>query len=984
MRRRLPTCPPRIRGGETTMLDRGRQRRGLGPWPSEGCLHARSCTLRCQRTARSAASRAHRTAPRTPAAAAEPSSGVSLEESNRSSPARSIRTPCSRMRPGGADGTPPTLAAEPISLMLTDADGVVLNRMCDERTLLRQLDDVHLAPGFSYSERRRGTNGWGWRSPTGPGHAGTSRGALRAQPLCLHLRRRTCARPIHRTPRGSINLTTWSRASSDLLVALAQSAAGNTAALMARSLGRQPRPTGHGAVFRVESFGSSPAAARSSRCLRRGRAAVAAAAGRRSRRRGGRRAGLGTSDVGGAGCCRNLGNDAHRGRSSLIARCRGVAVVVRLRVAEAVHDVGRGRRRRPPGMGRRTGAPHRRARHRPHHRDPGRGDCRTVRRHPCTAGATRRRHRRRAGAATAPRTCCRSPARRTRPWPRRRAQQGRRARAARLRLARQRRAAGARGQGCGAADFIDVHHLPPEVLVDLSHRLTRLQTLSATRSCAPGPAGDHDSGRRRPARHEPATLYRRVAQYGVHVPRAKADRKSSVMPSAVRSAGRRRAHRRVLPRRCRDGRRVNCATADRQATKTSCDVSLTTVTASSQTPDHNTGGRMHRRRIELTAGSRPGGRSARSPTQSLGWGPDDPGAEDGTRWFLPLHGADLWLRSAGVLYLASVPRARPAVVTSRWSPAGAPPIRGAAGRAAAREWDERALMIEIAPWLPHGPVAYVAVRAAARRAGFRWFAEIDGRPDPDELAGPPGSCFAGWTARATGQYCCSPPRWRHPGRVAATGRAGRFSGAVLLHGALSLDPLPPRAAPAQDARVARLRRRRPTYPQPLLAATRDWLRRWSGAPILLEQAPGAGSPDRWSTRPGAGSLPGWTTCTSTARARYPTVQSRTGRASAGFRNGPASRPIRPLAFLSCRSRPARTRASGTGSSASVPPRRGDRPARHPLPAAPRRRGPPAAFLHGSEFAHLHSDGSLHLCLPPDLAYDALVKGWAPTRWPASG
>ena len=44
-------------------------------------------------------------------------------------------------------------------------------------------------------------------------------------------------------------------------------------------------------------------------------------------------------------------------------------------------------------------------------------------------------------------------------------------------------------------------------------------------------------------------------------------------------------------------------------------------------------------------------------------------------------------------------------------------------------------MIEIAPWLPHGPVAYVAVRAPLpAERGFRWFAEIDGRPDPDELA----------------------------------------------------------------------------------------------------------------------------------------------------------------------------------------------------------------------------------------------------------
>ena len=40
-------------------------------------------------------------------------------------------------------------------------------------------------------------------------------------------------------------------------------------------------------------------------------------------------------------------------------------------------------------------------------------------------------------------------------------------------------------------------------------------------------------------------------------------------------------------------------------------------------------------------------------------------------------------------------------------------------------------------------------------------------------------------------------------------------------------------------------------------------------------------------------------------------------------------------------------------------------------------GPPEAFLIGKEFAHLHPryDGSLHLTLPPDLAAEALEKGW---------
>ena len=44
-------------------------------------------------------------------------------------------------------------------------------------------------------------------------------------------------------------------------------------------------------------------------------------------------------------------------------------------------------------------------------------------------------------------------------------------------------------------------------------------------------------------------------------------------------------------------------------------------------------------------------------------------------------------------------------------------------------------MIEIAPWLPHGPVAYVAVRGPITGdSGFHWYTETDGRPDPASLA----------------------------------------------------------------------------------------------------------------------------------------------------------------------------------------------------------------------------------------------------------
>ena len=145
-----------------------------------------------------------------------------------------------------------TLANEPISLMLTDADGLVLNRLSGDTSLLRALDAVHLAPGFTYSEQQAGTNGLGLaladRVPVVV-HA--------EQHYALSLATYTCAAvpvldPVSGRLEGCVNVTTPSRASSDLLLALAQSAAGTTAALMlARSRGRRPRPTPRGQVFRV-------------------------------------------------------------------------------------------------------------------------------------------------------------------------------------------------------------------------------------------------------------------------------------------------------------------------------------------------------------------------------------------------------------------------------------------------------------------------------------------------------------------------------------------------------------------------------------------------------------------------------------------------------------------------------------------------------------------------------------------------------------
>lgn len=53
------------------------------------------------------------------------------------------------------------LANEPISLVLTDANGLVLMRGGGDGSLLTRLDAVSLAPGFTYSEEAVGTNGIG-------------------------------------------------------------------------------------------------------------------------------------------------------------------------------------------------------------------------------------------------------------------------------------------------------------------------------------------------------------------------------------------------------------------------------------------------------------------------------------------------------------------------------------------------------------------------------------------------------------------------------------------------------------------------------------------------------------------------------------------------------------------------------------------------------------------------------------------------------
>lgn len=154
-----------------------------------------------------------------------------------------------------------TLANEPLSLMLTDANGLVLNRFSGDTSLLRALDKVHLAPGFAFSEREAGTSGLGMaladRTPS----------LVRAEEhFSASLRTYTCAAvpvidPLSGRLEGSVNITTWSKSSPELLLALAQSAASNTAALMlAKSGGQRPKAGPKGGVFRVQRGRLEPGA----------------------------------------------------------------------------------------------------------------------------------------------------------------------------------------------------------------------------------------------------------------------------------------------------------------------------------------------------------------------------------------------------------------------------------------------------------------------------------------------------------------------------------------------------------------------------------------------------------------------------------------------------------------------------------------------------------------------------------------------------
>ena len=133
-----------------------------------------------------------------------------------------------------------SLEGQPISVILTDANGVVLSRMAADHDLDRHLDSVKLAPGFSYAEESVGTNGIGTALEIGrPAHVfGHEHYAEKLEDLA-------CAgvpihHPISGKTVGAVDLTCWRKDADPLLIALAKTTADQiTQALLTDSSARE-------------------------------------------------------------------------------------------------------------------------------------------------------------------------------------------------------------------------------------------------------------------------------------------------------------------------------------------------------------------------------------------------------------------------------------------------------------------------------------------------------------------------------------------------------------------------------------------------------------------------------------------------------------------------------------------------------------------------------------------------------------------------
>ena len=223
----------------------------------------------------------------------------------------------------------------------------------------------------------------------------------------------------------------------------------------------------------------------------------------------------------------------------------------------------------------------------------------------------------------------------------------------------------------------------------------------------------------------------------------------------------------------------------------------------------------------------------------------------------------------------------------------------------------------------------------------------------------------------------------------------RFAGAVLLYGALPFDA----GVPMTRGRLAGM----PVFlahgaddvrtPARLLARTWDWLaerERRAAVGRARARRRAAGGQGRRRRRHLA-RRPARPSCTRTARTRcptatsprWPTLPARVLPARSG--RPPAVTTGIPQHQLSQNAPPHLqaqlwARLAALDAVSTAPATVGVAGTRALLLDRDAVAGPDAAFVlpADGEFAHMHPepDGSLHVVLPDELAYDALAKGWA--------
>ncbi|RJQ81885.1 sigma-54-dependent Fis family transcriptional regulator [Amycolatopsis panacis] len=117
------------------------------------------------------------------------------------------------------------LAGHPTAIVLTDANGLVVNRLSTDRTLTAGLDQISLAPGYSYAEESVGTNGIGTAVECQKSVLVSGFEHFNDELTGFECAGAPIVHPIRGHLAGVLDLTSWDEACGPLLLTLARTTA---------------------------------------------------------------------------------------------------------------------------------------------------------------------------------------------------------------------------------------------------------------------------------------------------------------------------------------------------------------------------------------------------------------------------------------------------------------------------------------------------------------------------------------------------------------------------------------------------------------------------------------------------------------------------------------------------------------------------------------------------------------------------------------